>query len=129
MKDQFIDKVGYPLLATILGGLVVLIVWQYISKDREKKKKTLYLPYLDNLSASLKSLTELINQNYLHAISTETTSALIANSEGKAEHTNLPAKMQCRILKTSKLLESYKLSLRALVNACTKLEPTNLNPI
>ena len=91
MNEYVLEKLGIPILVSIISGLAVLIAWKYNTARSEKKK--IYLPLLNEFSKSLTQLIDLIEQNYPLAISKDTSTTLFNTHNTSSEFINLPKKI------------------------------------
>jgi hypothetical protein len=120
MQEYIINNLAVPILVAVLGGFVVLWLWRANTKKQEKKK--LYLPLLNELSASLSNLVTLINRNYPRALSEDTSTQIFEKYKSAAEFINLPPRIRDSLIENQKIKKRYLVSLNELIKNVSTLE-------
>lgn len=120
MQEYVINKLAVPVIVAIIGGFIVLWLWKVNTRKHEIKK--LYLPLLNEFSASLSNLIALINRNYPRALLEDTSTQVYEKYKLTAEFLNTPSSLRSSLINIQEIKKEYLTSLNALIKKVSTLE-------
>jgi len=120
MKEYIVDNLAVPIVVAIIGGFIVLWLWKINTKKHENRE--LYLPLLNEFSASLSKLVALTNRNYPRSLSEDTFTHLLEKHKATSAFINLPTDIRNSLAVTQEIKANYLTSLNALIKRVATLE-------
>jgi hypothetical protein len=117
---DILNRILIPLFITVLGGLIVLILWRKNISKQERTK--LYQPLLNELAKTISELPDLIEKNYPPAILKNKTNDVVSKYRSRNEFINLPSALKNKIFTFLEINTEYKQLLSKLLNKIAPLE-------